>query len=246
MSPPRCGSTAFPRVFWEQDSVGYYSHEPFETTYFWNEGLDKVYEKLEHPLDVRCLKKHKGGASGNALVIKEMPYQVGENFPLLVKLASKPMVILIRDPRLNISSRMQKKKEAGQNPIFPLVETGWDLLVSQLQYIQDRKIPYMIIDATDFRNSPEIIFPQVFSRLGLPFSPTMLEWEPTREVDIDNLAGIHRHLYRRALLSSGIQPATEVIPDFNSFPVEGGFREHIHHAMKIYENIGSDPMRIRL
>ncbi len=34
VSPPRCSSTAFARVFWELPTVKYYAHEPFEGTYF--------------------------------------------------------------------------------------------------------------------------------------------------------------------------------------------------------------------
>ena len=49
VSPPRCSSTAFARVLWQHPSVGYYSHEPFEVTYFDGAGLDGV---LRHRGDV--------------------------------------------------------------------------------------------------------------------------------------------------------------------------------------------------
>ena len=56
VSPPRCSSTAFARVFWEQPSIRYYAHEPFEGTYFMNQDLDHVLDNLRMPLDLRDIK----------------------------------------------------------------------------------------------------------------------------------------------------------------------------------------------
>ena len=50
VAPPRSASTAFSRVFWEQGSVAYYCHEPFEVTYFDEAPLGEVVAKLEAPL----------------------------------------------------------------------------------------------------------------------------------------------------------------------------------------------------
>ncbi len=83
MSPPRCSSTAFSRVFWEQPSVGYYSHEPFEVVYYNHDSLTHVVDKLATPLDLQNIKTIHTYDHGNSLVIKEMPYQVNSHFPLL-------------------------------------------------------------------------------------------------------------------------------------------------------------------
>jgi hypothetical protein len=56
VSPPRCSSTAFARVFWEHPDVGYYSHEPFEIVYYNGANLAMVASKMEQPLDLRHLK----------------------------------------------------------------------------------------------------------------------------------------------------------------------------------------------
>ncbi len=53
VSPPRCSSTAFARVFWEHPSVGYYAHEPFETMYYMDGSLNGVVEKLNNPLELK-------------------------------------------------------------------------------------------------------------------------------------------------------------------------------------------------
>ena len=55
VSPPRCSSTAVARLLWEQPSVRYYCHEPFEVTYYEGLGLDAVFAKLAAPLDLARL-----------------------------------------------------------------------------------------------------------------------------------------------------------------------------------------------
>lgn len=237
ISPPRSSSTAFSRVFWEQPSIRFYSHEPFEVTYFEGAGLDQVLEKLENPLDLISIKKNPSARGGTGLVIKEMPYQVGPNFELLISLSNHPIIFLIRDPRLNISSRITKKLEAGQNPNFPLVETGWELIMEQVKICQDQSIPFLIIDSSEFRSCPDDVFAQIFDQIGLPFSPEMLLWRTSPEVDLDNLGGHHSHLYKRVLESTGIEPATEQIPQMDEIPERNGFREHVKRCMTIYNKL---------
>lgn len=243
VSPPRCSSTAFARVFWEQPTVRYYCHEPFEVVYYQRQSLESALDKLEHPLDLKNIKTHQT-AVANSLVIKEMPYQVGTYFSVLASLATQPMMFLIRDPRLNISSRMAKKRQVGDSPLYPFVESGWDLLLAQVHWCQERHQRYIIVDSTDFRNAPSSIFGQLFAQLQLPFSETMLSWKSSPDMDIDNLDGKHRHLYIRVLESTGMEPATEPIPDVRDFPSENHVREHVIHCMGIYETLQCDSARI--
>ena len=185
ISPPRCSSTAFARVFWEQPTIRYYCHEPFEGMYFTGKGLDDVIDNMQNPLDVRDIKSYSRGVHGRSLVIKEMPYQVGEFFPSLISLSSNPVIFLTRDPRQNIASRMAKKVEVGDDPLFPQVETGWELISEQIRYCKEHGIQYLIVDAKDFRNNPAIIFKQVFDRLQHPFHEGILSWQARPDVDID-------------------------------------------------------------
>lgn len=237
ISPPRCSSTAFSRVFWEQPSIRYYSHEPFEITYFDEAPFNEVLEKLKHPLDLLPIKSKEPKAGSSSLVIKEMPYQVGSYFDLLISLSEHPIMFLIRDPRLNVYSRISKKKEAGQDPRFPLVETGWELISEQVRYCQEHSIPYFIIDSNEFRTCPSDVFSKIFELLSLPFSSDMLSWRAASDVKLDNLGGHHSHLYRRVLASTGIEPADERIPEIEEIPEENGFREHVIKCMDIYENL---------
>jgi hypothetical protein len=244
VSPPRCSSTAFARVFWEEPSIGFYAHEPFEVTYYLEQGLDEVVEKLDNPLDIRSLKR-RAGTSGNSLVIKEMPYQVGDRFAQLAALATRPLVFLMRDPRLNIASRIEKKLEVGDDLDFPKIETGWELMASQIAWCRERGIPHLIVTSADFRNHPESVFSQVFTELGLPFSPEMLEWEPCGQVDLDNLEGRHSHLYARVLGSSGLQPADEPVPAMRDFEAVEGLRSHVVRCLEIFKTLKSAGERIR-
>ncbi len=245
VSPPRCSSTAFARVFWEQPSVRFYCHEPFEIAYHSGQDLAAVARKLTAPLDLEHLKRRRGHGRRGALVIKEMPYQVGRHFPLLASISDRPLIFLMRDPRLNIASRMANKREAGDEALFPKIETGWELWAEQIRWCRSRGIDCVLVDSTDFRNRPLEILPRVFTRLGLPFRRGMLEWRACPEVDIDNLGGAHRHLYAEALGSAGIRPEDEPIPALESFPEKDGWRDHVAHCLAIYQEFGGAAERIR-
>jgi len=246
VSPPRCSSTAFARVFWEQPSIRYYAHEPFEGMYFMGHDLNYVIDNLRDPLDLHNIKSYTFGDLGRSLVIKEMPYQVGENFPLLISLTRKPVVFLTRDPRQNIASRMAKKKEVGDDPLFPHLETGWQLLADQIKYCKEHGIPYMIVDARDFRNQPVVIFKQVFERMQLPFRGEMLSWNSRPDAEIDNLDGDHHHLYQEVLSSTGLLADKDTIPALDSFPIENGYRHHVRQCLRIYARLQASSARIRV
>lgn len=240
VAPPRSASTAVARYFWQFPGASHYAHEAFESMYFDGAGLEDAYQKLNEPL---ALNKEIIGKP--SLIIKEMPYQVGDNFPLLAQLAKHPLLFLIRHPRLTIQSRMQKKQQVGNSPIFPLRETGWELIDSQIDYAAAQGIPHYILDTTDFRNDPMSIATKLADIYQVPFSPNMLQWQDRSDIELDNLGGRHSHLYQRVLSSTGITPPIESMPDLLDFPEEGGFREHVLQAEAIYARLGQHPNRIR-
>jgi hypothetical protein len=228
-------------VLWQHHSIGFYSHEPFEIAYFDGAQLDSVAAQLRAPLDLSSLDRV---SRGSGLVIKEMPYQVGDRFPALRSLATSPIVFLIRDPRQNIASRRHRKAQVGDDPNFPTVETGWELLMEQVELCRSVGQPLLLVDSADFRNHSEQIFPGVADRLGLTFDASMLTWDAHDGLDLDNLGGRHSHLYERVLGSTGLQPATEPIPHLDSFPTEGGWRAHVAACLEIYEELRAAPERI--
>ena len=245
VSPPRCGSTAFARVFWEQPSVRYYCHEPFETTYYLGEGLPQVAAKLDAPLDLTTIKRFGANPDAHELVIKEMPYQVGSQFPMLAALATKPVIFLMRDPRRNIESRRRKKLEVGDSPVYPFVESGWELLAEQTGFCRRQGIDHLLIDSSDFRGRPDAVFPQILERFDLPYSSECLQWQACEEVELDNLAGAHRHLYGEVLASTGLRPDSSEIPPLDSFTEEDGVRDHVARCLEIYERLCESPERIQ-
>jgi hypothetical protein len=244
VSPPRCSSTAFARVFWEQPSVRYYFHEPFETTYYMGEGLPEVMAKLDAPLDLTTIKHFTADPDAHELVIKEMPYQVGDRFPLLAALATKPLIFLMRDPRRNIDSRRRKKIEVGDDPVYPFVESGWDLLAKQIDHCSAEGIDHLLVDSGDFRSRPAAVFPQILGRFGLPYSDECLRWQVCEQVELDNLGGKHRHLYGEVLASDGLKPDTSQTPPLDSFPQEDGVRDHVAHCLEVYERLQHSSQRV--
>lgn len=245
VAPPRTSSTALSRAFWEQPSVRYYAHEPFEVLYFQDRPVTEALAKLKKPLDLKGIKRNPEPNLGRALVIKEMPYQVGDYFSHLVSLTAKPVIFLIRDPRLNISSRMKKKIEVGDSPIFPLIETGWELLERQIKHCQANRVPFLVIDSGDFRSQPEAVFRRFFSALGLPFSAEYLRWRTLPGFDLDNLEGDHTHLYTTVLESQGVTPDRDPLPTLDYFPERGGFRDHVIQCQEIYRRIRTLKQRIQ-
>jgi Sulfotransferase domain len=262
LGPPRCSSTAFARVFWEHPSIGFYSHEPFDVLYHRHLGLSGVSKAMERPLyleglkNIGYLRKELAFPLGldfrlvlsiakqpritSSLVIKEMTFQVGSNFRFLASTTKNPIIFVIRDPRLSIASRMRKRAEGGDNPIFPLVESGWDDLKSQFALCKQANLAYIIVDSTDFRNHSQIIFKKTFKRLGLSFSKKMLSWRSKVEIGLGQLGGDQYHWYERVLKSTGLQPACETIPKIADFPQAGGFRDHVENCLQVYDALRKD------
>jgi hypothetical protein len=240
VAPPRTASTALARILWNHEQVGFYSHEPFEATWYEDAGPDRAAELLEAPVPVAQLG---GRGDGRALVVKEMTFQVGDAFPLLATLATRPIVFLIRDPRLTIASRMRVLCRSGRPEAFPLRESGWEDLARQLAYVRREQIPHVVLDSSDLRRSPETIVPPLLERLGLPFTPGLLRWEPSATTGLSSVSGAEDPFYQRVLDSRGLEPPAEEVPDLSHFPTAGGFREHVVECVERYEELRAAPRR---
>ena len=125
-----------------------------------------------------------------------------------------------------------------------MIETGWALITQQIDYCRRQGLSFVIVEASDFRNAPDAVFPQVFAQFGLDFSPDMLSWKAHLDVDLDNLEGAHSHLYRRVLSSTGIQPAKEEMPTLDSFPTQHGVRDHVGKCLEMYRQLCRDERRV--
>ena len=245
VAPPRCSSTALARIFWEHPSIACYCHEPFEIAYFRQAPLSEVAQKLLQPLDLAPLTKCAPAANARSLVVKEMPYQVGSDFPLLSALATAPIVFLVRDPRLNIASRMEKKEEVGDDSFFPLVETGWELVQTQVEYCRHHDVEHLIVSAEDFRNRPLEILPDVFARLGLSFSEAMLSWRACGTWISTTWRATTATSTPPCCRAPGSTAETDKPPPLDWFPVEEGFRDHVAACLEIYRALLESPARLR-
>jgi hypothetical protein len=237
VAPPRTASTALARILWNHPAVGFYSHEPFEPTWYRGAGLDVAAGLLEAPTPVGQLDPSRAAAAGSALVVKEMTFQVGDAFPLLAELSTRSIVFVIRDPRLTIASRMKVLRRAGRPEIFPLRESGWDDLVRQLEHVRQHGIPHLVIESRELRAAPERVVPPLLERLGLEYSPELLTWGSSPATGLSAVSGSADPFYQRVLTSGGIEPPTEEIPPLDSFPTEGGFRQHVADCLARYEEL---------
>ncbi len=231
-APPRTASTALARILWNHERVGWYSHEPFEPTWYERAPVERAAELLEAAEPVAGLG---GRGSGRALVVKEMTFQVGDAFPLLAPLATSPIVFLIRDPRLCVASRMKVLRESGRPEVFPLRESGWDDLARQMAHVRAEGIDHVVVDSGDLRADAEAVAPPLLERLGLAYEPSLLSWGASEATGLSAVSGADDPFYRQVLESRGLEPDTERLPELDEFPTDGGFRDHVAACLAQYE-----------
>jgi Sulfotransferase domain len=240
LAPPRTASTALARVFWGHDAIAFYAHEPFDRSFHEGAPLGSAATAMLEPLDLRPVLDAPDRGIG--LLVKEMTFQVGNAAAALMELATRPVVFLLRDPRLAIWSRM-RMLGGGSEPVpFPPAETGWTALQEQVRHCRLNRIDYALLDASDMRRAPHAVLGQLFDRLGFEYSPALLSWRP---VGVDRLGGLgdaQCHWYRRILESSGLEPPVEPIPPLERFPEEHGLRGHVQWALEAYEELRRDPL----
>jgi sulfotransferase family protein len=242
ISPPRASSTAFARVLWASSAIAYYAHEPYEATYFRNANGASPRATLASPLS---LARITGPKSGQGLLIKEISFQAGESFPELAGLVTAPVLFLVRDPRLTVWSRRNVRRRQGSSPDFPLAETGWEALASQLKYCCEHDLDYCLVDATDFRAQPQKVLSAACARLGIPFESGQLNWASLPGLCLSN----HRtsgpdHFFTRVLSSRGVEPPDEMVPGLGEFPA-GELRDHLGWALGLYHDLLHDCHRIQ-
>lgn len=243
VAPPRSCSTLLSRALWNSFSIAYYSHEPFDVVYHRGLGLDEVLTKLRNPVDLAPVSAVDPAAS-TAILVKELPFQVGRYFPVLASLTEHPVVFLLRDPRRTIESRMRMRAAGGQEPVFPVVESGWPDLARQMAWCAAAGVPYLVVDAADLLRSPARILAALCDRLGVGYEAGMVHWEPVGDVDLALALDVQRHWNERVLSSHGIEPPDDVTVLVEDFPTAGGMRAHVEESLATYKRLLDDPNRV--
>jgi hypothetical protein len=237
VAPPRTCSTLLARALWNSDSVSSYSHEPFDLVYHRRLDHEAVLEKLAQPLLV-------GTGAGGCALVKELSFQVGRYFPALASLTDRPVIFIIRDPRLSIASRMQLRRSGGAPAVFPVVESGWNDLAWQVAWCRDNDRPYAIVDAADLLTRPRPVLQAIATELGVAWSHRMLHWRPAGDVDLALALDQQVSWNARVLSSRGFEPPAASPPALEEFPVDGGMREHVDQAQEIHRRLLADPSRL--
>jgi hypothetical protein len=239
IGPSRSSSTAFARVLWNNPEIRYYAHEPYEATYHDLLDTQHALTAMADPVDLIDVT---GSKSGEKMLVKEMSYQLDGNLEQLLARTAHPVVFLIRDPRLTISSR-RKIKEAQRRLDFPLVETGWQDLVRQVEYCREYGVEYLIIDSFDFRTAPELVFRRLYSVWGLEFDTAHLTWTPQPGMALSDYRKDDTNYYKwytRVLKSKYLESPIENPGALEDFPEADGLRAHVEWAIAQYRQLRED------
>lgn len=213
-------------------------HEPYESVYFRALDTGHADAALRTPID---LDPHVGPAHGDGTLVKEISFQIGPHLDRFLDLSEHPVVFLLRDPRLTVSSRRRVREQQRTELAFPLVESGWQDIVGQIEHCRERGRPYLITDSADFRARPAEVFARIHAAWGLPFAPSQLSWQPRPEMALSNYRnGGVDHFFTRVLSSSGIEPPVERPTELAEFPQEDGLREHVAWALSEYDRLRAD------
>lgn len=171
---PRSVSTAFERIFLERDDT-HVIHEPFSFSYYFSTERfndrflqDAPREDYAYQPMLESLFQENGKP---ITFIKDMPHHTKgiQDWSVFSKLQN---TFLIRSPEEALSSLYKMM------PDFTEEETGYKAQFELFHFVTKKlgQKP-VVVDATDFRNSPDIIMKKYCQSIGIPFDETHLTWE---------------------------------------------------------------------
>jgi hypothetical protein len=195
---PRSLSTAFERVFVERDDLEVL-HEPFSASYYYSEDrLSDRYSEVEPEAEynydhvlAEVLKPRQ-----KRVFLKDMAYQakgvMGPEF-----ISNFVNTFILRDPKYVLSSLYKMW------PDFTLEEAGYEELYWAFRYATEAGEDPIVVDAMTFSENPRGILATYCDRVGLPFRPEALSWEPGEVEEWKSWEGWHEAAER----STGIKRA---------------------------------------
>src|SRR5918998_6014126 len=195
---PRSLSTAFERVFVERDDLEVL-HEPFSASYYYGEDrlsdrYSDVEPEAEHNYErvlAEVLRPRE-----KRVFLKDMAYHakavMGPEF-----ISNFVNTFILRDPKYVLSSLHKMW------PDFTLEETGYEELYWAFRYATEAGEDPVVVDAMTFSENPTGILATYCDRVGLPFRPEALSWEPGEVEEWTSWEGWHEAAER----STGIKRA---------------------------------------
>lgn len=92
-------------------------------------------------------------------------------------------------------------------------------LAEEVRYLKEQGKNYIVLDTTDLRAAPEKELRELCSRIGISFSPKMLEWgqEPI-DFNTEQTKQSEKLWYDTLFTSTRINPPTEISPTLQMFP----------------------------
>jgi Sulfotransferase domain len=222
---PRSLSTAFERVFVERDDLEVL-HEPFSASYYYGEDrlsdrYSDVEPEAEHNYDrvlADVLKPRQ-----KRVFLKDMAYHAKGimNPEFISKFVN---TFILRDPKYVLSSLYKMW------PDFTLEETGYEELYWAFRYATEAGEDPVVVDAMTFSENPVSILSAYCERVGLPFRPDALSWEPGEVEEWNNWEGWHEAAQR----STGIERAERRDPEL---PQE--LQEAYEHCLPYYYTLAA-------
>jgi hypothetical protein len=201
---PRSLSTAFERVFVERDDLEVL-HEPFSAAYYY--GPDRLSERYadEAPKPENSYESVLAEVfrpREKRLFMKDMPYQAKSvmSREFISRFAN---TFIIRDPKYVLSSLYKMW------PDFTLEETGFEQIYWAFRYAEEAGQDPVVVDAMTFSENPVGILSVYCERVGIPFRPDALSWEPGEVEKWKSWEGWHE----AAQQSTGIERAERRDPE---------------------------------
>lgn len=132
-------------------------------------------------------------------------------------------VVLVRKPSPVIASYTSQVEQPT------VLDLCYDHQLQILEYLEQRSLPYYLLDSDEVRKNPETVLRDLCTYLDIPFSERMLHWEAgVREED-----GVWaKYWYHNVHKSTGFMPYEE-----KEYEVPARLEEVYSHCEKRYHEI---------
>ena len=174
-SGPRNLSTTMMRSFANRSDVQHVMDEPLYASYLYrtkkNHAMyDEVIasQEIDYSIVTQTCANNSQGISFQKHMVQHIDFDQENDWILALN-----NFFLIREPELVIPSFLRKFPEGD------FEDLGFKQQIDIFNYIKDltNKVP-IVIDATDIRNNPQKLLPELCEQLTIEWVDSMLTWEP--------------------------------------------------------------------